>query len=413
MTKIRNVFAFMLNISLGALAFFLPFEPRFLAVIYIIAIISFLIHKPLYEIIGNLKNHRFQLLLFISFLLINVLSLGWTENLKAGQQSIDPKMAFLLVPLIFFGSGFQKGFVQSILKLLMLSVLISMLVCTVLAVYFYLKTSNPELLYYSEFSRFMHVGYISMYLNFCMVYTMNHLTSNRKLFFKNTNSDVWVIFILAIVFQFVVANKTGIITAIILLLYLCGDYFIRLKKPGIFISIALAIIIIPLLFTLIVPGLRARVEQTAKEFRGEKLTINEAQSVNIRKQIWKEAWDLGLQKPFIGYGAGDVNDELMKRYSAHHIEFARKEHLNAHNQFLQTWLSCGILGVMALCSLFLLLMPFHQFENHQVIFAFLLIILLMMLTESIFERQAATVFFSLVTCLLTISFSKKTTISQK
>jgi O-antigen ligase len=413
MTKIRNVFAFMLNISLGALAFFLPFEPRFLAIIYIVAIISFLIHKPLNEVIGNLKNHRFQLLLFSSFLLINVLSLAWTENLKAGQQSIDPKMAFLLVPLIFFGSNFQKGFAASILKLFMLSVLISMLVCTVLAVYFYLKTSNPELLYYSEFSRFMHVGYISMYLNFCMVYALNHLTLNRKIFFKNSNTDVWVIFILAIVFQFIVANKTGIITAIILLLYLSGDYFIRLKKLGIFVSIALAIIFIPLLFILIVPGFRARVEQTAKEFRGEALTINEAQSVNIRKQIWKEAWDLGLQRPIAGYGVGDVNDELMKRYSSHKIEFAQKEHLNAHNQFLQTWLSCGILGVMALCSLILLLMPFHRFENHQIIFAFLFIIFLMMLTESIFERQAATVFFALVTCLLTISFSKKTIISHK
>jgi O-antigen ligase len=103
----------------------------------------------------------------------------------------------------------------------------------------------------------------------------------------------------------------------------------------------------------------------------------------------------------------------MKRYSSHKIEFAQKEHLNAHNQFLQTWLSCGILGVMALCSLILLLMPFHRFENHQIIFAFLFIIFLMMLTESIFERQAATVFFALVTCLLTISFSKKTIISHK
>ena len=227
----------MLNISLGALAFFLPFEPRFLAVIYIVAIISFLIHKPLYEIIGNLKNHRFQLLLFISYLLINVLSLGWTENLKAGQQSIDPKMAFVLVPLIFFGSGFQKEFAQSVLKLFILSVLCSMLLCTVLAIYFYPQTHNPELLYYSEFSRFMHVGYISMYLNFCMVYTFHHISHQQKLFFKNSNTDVWVIFVLALVFQFVVANKTGIITAVILLLYLTGDYFIQSKKPGIFMLI--------------------------------------------------------------------------------------------------------------------------------------------------------------------------------
>lgn len=408
MVKLRNAFALLLNISLGALAFFLPFEPAFLAVIYIIAIIAFMLHKPLNEIIANLKQHRFQLFVFVSFLLINALSLLWTQNAKAGQQSIDPKMAFALVPLIFFGSGFQKEFAQSVLKLFVISVLCSMLVCTVLAIYFYQQTHNPELLYYSEFSRFMHVGYISMYLNFSMVYALHHISHQKKLFLKNSNTDTWIIFVLALVFQFVVANKTGIITTIILLLYLTGDFFIKSKRPGIFIFISLAIVFVPIIFALLVPGLRARVEQTVKEFRGEALTINEAQSVNIRKQIWQEAWDLGLQKPLNGHGAGDVNDELMKRYNAHNIEFAKKEHLNAHNQFLQTWLSSGILGLLALCALFLLLMPLYRFENPQIIIAFQIIIFLMMLTESIFERQAATVFFSLMTCLLTISFSKKT-----
>ncbi|MBC7410863.1 MAG: O-antigen ligase family protein [Bacteroidia bacterium] len=131
-------------------------------------------------------------------------------------------------------------------------------------------------------------------------------------------------------------------------------------------------------------------------------------SSQMRKLIWQDAITLIKQKP-LGYTTGDVDSALVIQYIKTENALATQKHLNAHNQFLQTTLALGIVGLLTLLSL--LYYPLFKLNKEAWFFYlfFSLIITFNFLTESMLQTQSGIVFFVLSYCILVSSNTKTIT----
>ena len=134
---------------------------------------------------------------------------------------------------------------------------------------------------------------------------------------------------------------------------------------------------------------------------------DQAESTVARMLIWNSALELIAENPLWGVGTGDIKDELLEKYKEKDIKPAFEQKLNAHNQFLQTYLGLGLIGFLLLLGS-LLIPAWFAFKKGQLLYLpFLLLILLHMSVESILEKQAGVVFYAFFNVLFFyLSFSK-------
>jgi len=97
-----------------------------------------------------------------------------------------------------------------------------------------------------------------------------------------------------------------------------------------------------------------------------------------------------------GLKSKGIVKRLMNYFSFVYTSYVRGKKLNAYNQFLQILIALGIVG------LFLFLLPFYYSlqTNNSYIVLFIVITVFYMLTESILENQAGTIFLGLFFSLL-------------
>ena len=76
-------------------------------------------------------------------------------------------------------------------------------------------------------------------------------------------------------------------------------------------------------------------------------------SLSYRVESWKAAWQIGADSPVIGVGPGHFRKSL-KAYVRQNPKLEGLQSVkHAHNQFLQTFATAGIVGLTALVSLLL------------------------------------------------------------
>lgn len=112
---------------------------------------------------------------------------------------------------------------------------------------------------------------------------------------------------------------------------------------------------------------------------------------------WKSAL-AGNNNPIFGNGAGDANKSIFDSYEAHDLSVYSEREYNAHNQFIQTYVAMGLLGVSVL--LFIFFFYFRAFYIEASFVGYSLIFLTFMLyqTESYLERHNGVVMFVFLIC---------------
>jgi O-antigen ligase len=117
---------------------------------------------------------------------------------------------------------------------------------------------------------------------------------------------------------------------------------------------------------------------------------------SLRIEKWKNALECYAQFPFLGTGAGDCSDELMKTYEKNTFEIALKAGYNPHNQYLQTLLTLGPIGLILFLAMFAI--SFYRARRQGNFFLFLLAYAFAasMITESMLERQTGVFLFTVL-----------------
>jgi O-antigen ligase len=141
-----------------------------------------------------------------------------------------------------------------------------------------------------------------------------------------------------------------------------------------------------------------------------KLDKNARYGFSTRLLSWDAALNVIKQRPLLGYGVASAQEALDEEYERKGYKFPLKDHLNAHNQFLQFWIESGLAALILWVMVFVvLLLHSGKLSKPDRFFAYSFVLLLFVnsLFESVMNRFSGISFISFAVCFLLTNISLK------
>lgn len=386
-------------IILSLIALLLPIYQKTIPLLIVIWTVQNLFYNfKSFSFISIYRNKTAVLL--ISFFLLHILTLVITENKSSGLFDIESKLSLLIFPLIFTlnPKPYKKSYL-SIFNYFILGCLIAGLIC--LTHSFYLKIAFDarwQYFTYTDLSILMHPTYFAMYICLAIV-----LSFNALLISKNNISRLFYIFTILFFMTIVMllSSKAGLIVLFFLVIIFLFKFIKKNKKN----------IILILTFSFLMLGLIMKNDRFSvmKDTLYNKYVLGKTQieSTNERLIVWSTVIKKLKTDWLFGTGAGDLKFDLTKEFKKSGFNLGEEKLLNAHNQYLETFLSVGILGIVILLLILIICFKIQYNHNNLELLGFIIIITINFIFESILNNQAGIVFFSLFISFLPFLNRKK------
>jgi len=392
----RNIFYFCL---LG-ISFFLPVFGRLVPPFIVLLFLNWLVeasYRRTFRLVF-IEKERFLLFSFSFLYLLYLVGLAWSNNMKYGWEDLGIKLSLLVFPLIFstLDKGvFMKKEGMNILDFFVIGCVTGTLL--LLGHSFYNERWNhlDHAFYYGNLSWFFHSTYISMYLVFAVsmiAWKIIFKGAFIRPFYKISLILLSIYFLVLII---LLSSKAGLMSLSLVLVFFSLLVIIKKKNWLTGIIILVTSFLILYLGLQFFPYANGRISTATKSLSDESSLKNEkSESTAERMMIWKSGLEIIHEHLFFGTGTGDVKDALLQKYGKNHIKPALEKQLNAHNQYIQTCISLGIIGFLILACM-LILPLFNAIRNEQYLYViYLLIFALNMIFESMLEVQAGVVYYA-------------------
>jgi O-antigen ligase len=254
-----------------------------------------------------------------------------------------------------------------------------------------------------KFSIFLHPSYYSMYIDMVFLFIYYLFANEKEVLSKiEKNMLLFSVFFLELILV-LLQSKMGMFISAGLLVVLLAKYGLKhgYKAPGI-IAVSMAVLYF-LSFHLFI-GERSRVVSAAHIIANNQTSAGSVESTQVRYYVWHSALAVIKAHPVIGVGTGNEASAMVTQYLKDGYTGAAKENLNTHDQYLQTTVVLGVIGLLALLACFLF--PFIKCvkERRFIYGAFLVIVAANFLVEAMLETQSGTIFYGLFNSLLMFNF---------
>ncbi|MBN1199453.1 MAG: O-antigen ligase family protein [Bacteroidales bacterium] len=348
-------------------------------------------------------THRQRILLFTVLYLVYLTGLLYSHNMDYARFDITVKLSLLVFPLLFAtidGRVFSFLRINYIFLTYIAGCIAASVACLTLAWLGYLESGDTGQFFYMRLSVFHHSGYLAMFLNFAIVIIV-FLSMNHRYHLNHWHRILIVL--LVIFFNLMVvllSSKMGILSLLVIYLLMSAIFFFSkpTRRKAIFPLAMMATVILLMLF---LPQTRARVEGTTNVVEHiDSLKPDTQESTGERILVWRSAWNIIQHHPLFGVGTGDVKDALLEEYASQGITYAYSRNLDAHNQYIQTYLSVGLTGFVLLIAMLVWPAILALTRKDFIYFFFVLLFAMNLLTESMFENQAGSVFYAFFNALL-------------
>ena len=404
-------------------------------------------------------RNKFAYFIFIAFWIIYAISFLYSENTAEARMQIGKKLSFLLFPLFFMTSNLSyltKDRVRTVMYCFVIGILTLFVINLFWAGYDILfneaeiiRLTSPHKFFKTDNLVFppMHRAHFSLYtcmgLAFCFVEFINNNSLKLKIFNL-------LISIVLIISPFYVYSRAGILCSIVILftLWIWITFVLKKRNTGIISCVIFltSLIIGYFAFPKTIQKFTDAIENIQNGKGDSRVTIRNANRYVISENI------------LFGVGSGDRNDETMNSYYRYKddliseiksinpsdltdnvvddsdptlynekyvaevyehidsiiqkneydnsdvkeylneyriIKYCIKHELNAHNQFSDTIIAVGVIGLILLLSFFIYpIILWIKNKNFDIVFfSLLLIIAFNSLFESVLERQMGIMFF--------------------
>ncbi|MEI7490439.1 MAG: O-antigen ligase family protein [Bacteroidota bacterium] len=385
------------------IAFMLPVWGKLVPTIIVILILNWLISGDYIRTIPVLfseKNRR-NTLLFSGLYVFYLLGLLYTSDYAYARFDLEVKLSLLVFPLVF--STADVGFLNSKHLRLLMHVYLAGCVIGSLILFVHAFTLWRDgvqgAFYYMKLSWYFHSAYFAMYINFAMAFMVIELLRRFRILPAVLKTAYYLLLAWFFVFIFLLSSKMGLICMALIAVLGAAELIFRQKKA----FLGLGLIILFMMFIRaglhVFSGTSDRVMQSTGTLSGTP-GQETSKSTSDRIDIWKVSLEVIKSNVLTGVGTGDVKDVLIGKYKENKIEEALEFKLNAHNQYLQTFMTLGIFGITAL--LLMLFLPMvSAFRKHYLLyFVFTLLFAVNILVESMFETQAGVVWYAFFNIIL-------------
>jgi len=333
------------------------------------------------------------------FWLINIMGLFYSNDLVKGLMRTSDKLPFLVYPLVFFTLDkdyFTKEKFHTLFKGFLCATVIMLLANWGHAFTQYFVTGEAKYFYYVNFSKYSgHPSYcalitcIAFIIAFYFFNTSKSQTTNRI----SRTFLCFLLFFFAISIYFL-QSRTGILAFIIILIFSLF-YYVNTHKKSYWYGVGgtLFVLLLAVAIAKLFPG---RIGSYADKMNTEQLQAENV--LELRSEIWNTTYRLAMENKILGIGTGYHNENYL---TDSELEIFDKNHLfiNAHNQFLQTFLDHGILGLFFLVFLLAYSFYFAIKTKNYLLLMLMIGILINIFFESMLERGRGIFTFSLFYCL--------------
>jgi O-antigen ligase len=351
--------------------------------------------------------------LFLSIYLLYLLGMTYTQNIWNGWSNLENKLWFLLAPFIVFTMDPERFTWKIRNRLVFVFIIFTTLMALSnmgISLLQYLDTKNPFLFFYEKAShmptwRPMHPTYLSMYITFSFVASLYYL------YFSPIQLKKWKKVVLTsslpilFIFNYLLQSKAGLIVFLVMLLfstlYLMNRIKIQILKSILFVLLLGAFVFVTLRYgSETMNRMAEAMRDISRMDQQDDAQWHATESASQRIDVWQIAAKQSVKHFPMGVGTGDASDIMVEQYKILGYQKLYEDRLNPHNQYLQTFLAVGILGLLSIIAYFAI--PFFRTvkEKKLLYMAFLCIVMPNLLTESMFETGSGANFIALFMCLL-------------
>jgi O-antigen ligase len=379
------------------IAFLLPFGINY-GIIIALWLISFFVFDDVKSGIQKMFANKWSYI-FISFFILHALGYFFSINKAEALSSIEVKLPFIFLPFLIFTSNFNELQLKKITISFVSGCMILAFTCLFRATYLY-YAMDTNAFFYSEFTYFLHPSYFAMYFVFAQLIVMLYYKTWLS-HLNYLNLKIGFISLVFLVCIFLASSKMGIITAFLIL---PATLFVLLISRGykkLMIVFLVGLISITGIAYKLFPSPFERLQTAFTVTTStESIDLSATESTAVRILIWKQAINIIKENVVFGTTPGDANDALYQFYQKNGLTGAIKKKLNAHNQFLQTFIGTGILGFILLFLMTVGAIIFGFLKRNYALVVFSFLIVLNFLVESMLQAQAGFIFFTFFLCFL-------------
>ena len=317
----------------------------------------------------------------IALLGISFLSGIYGHNHDEYWKKIIVKLPFVLLGISFLGTSlFNQDKINKILSIFSWSVFVAALI-TCINYLLNFNTINEQLLHSKPIyilyaveradNRQVNHIYFSIMLAFA-IWCSYYLYKIK--FGKKYNYVMLLQCIGLIILLHVIGARTGLLgfyaSTIVALLW------VIIKEKKYKTGLLFGVFLLTLFFSAykFLPAWQNRLANTKEDLgkMKEGKNINHY-SISMRKEALKTAWEIYCKNPILGVGAGDLQQAMEQQYTADQSILIPENRKLPHNQFIQELSTTGILGLIILCSIFILPFSYKNAWNNLMLISFLVI----------------------------------------
>lgn len=364
-------------------------------------------------------RYNIKRILFIFLWLLYAISLFYTQDLKYGVDILIKVISLLLVPFLISFNLSDKQIIN-LKKYFIISTSVVLLFfitrafvnsCSIIDGVLHFNFYNEKAIwgsyfYYIEFVKPHHPSYFAMYIILAIVFIFEQI--------KVSNNNIEKLYLFALIgflsFGLILtSSRAGLLTYFIVIIL---SIYWLLKKKGRAIAIFLSLLLFPtfVYFLSLNPRLKT-IFTYSKSIYENNIQIKDQyeNSYMVRILMWPSILkDLNINEILFGVGIGDTKQRFIETYIKRNIRYAIDEQLNAHNQYIQTLVSIGLIGLGILVSILGYSFWLAYRKRDMVLFLFLIIISVNFMFESVLERVFGVIFFVFFLLFLSSKSEPKT-----
>jgi len=385
MNKLRKYLP-KVNLSiLMVLAFVMPIHLRFIPVLIVLFVLLTIVDGFINKTF--LFSQKKMVITGLLFFLIHIASVFYSDNKTLAWFDIEVKLSLFIFPIVFlFKNPLLLKRKNWVLNSFVLGSIVSSIAMLIIA-FFRFDGTNSQVFYYTSFSLF-HPSYMAMYFVFSILIIIQIMDKDLKKLNHRIIGYLSILFLLILI-SFL-QSKAGILSSIAISLYYLVYSFLRFRTLVMRISFFILAVSVSLVFAQKTNRLQAMAQSVEKISEQGQTTG----STGIRYSMWKVAVEAIGEHWLFGVGSGDIKPILFQKYKVQKLEDAIKNNYNIHNQYLETFLGQGLIGIFLL--LYLLYLGIREaFRKKKLLWSgFIILIALNMGPESMLNTQMGVVFIA-------------------
>ena len=360
-----------------------------------------------------LLKQRKEIIFILCFFVLNLISALLSKNLQEGIAALGIRISLAFIPFAIGTLYIKEKLKERIIFSFAFATTIAAIGILMFGIWRAKNSNDLSLLYNDNLSTIINLQsiYYAMLINIA-IFSFVYLWMKDSILI-NKKALIPILLILFIV-HFLLASRIAIIILYSATFTFALFYIFRRKL--VFEGIALIIGLAVAIFSLVnyFPKTINRFKELtytkydyksmAKESHfNAPLDAEQWNGANQRLALWECGWTVIKKNIVFGTTIGDRMEELRKEYSRKEFFFAVQANRNLHNNYLDTWVSMGIIGLTIFLLGFIILPIYKCIKTHD-LYGILIVFCFMLsfVSETYMDRTVGntlTAFFiSFITC---------------